>query len=228
LATYHYPPMKLPHGIHDFQELVKKGFYYIDRTPYIEKLERSKDRLVLFRRPNGFDRKLFISMLGYYYGIQYRSKFETLFKRYYIGQKKTAQANQYYILAFDLCNLDLVNLQKTEQTLTHSVKKGIEAFLRQYKNIPNGKQNSTLVNDGFEKMLTTFLHSCAEYNIYLFLDDAQGLISDIADPGTRYSPFNLVTRSLITRFFRIIERGLSQGIIGRILSLGIDESHDRD
>jgi len=220
--------MKLPHEIYDFQELVKKRFYYIDRTPYIEKLERSKDRLVLFRRPLGFDRKLFISMLGYYYGIQYRSKFEFLFKRYYIGRKKTSQANQYHILVFDLCNLDLTSLQKTERALTNSVKKGIESFLRQYKGISTGGQNPILLNDRFEEMLTTFLHSCSEHNIYLFLDDAQGLISDIADPGTRISTFNLVTRSLITRFFRIIERGLSDGLISRILSLGIDESDDRE
>ncbi len=220
--------MKLPHGIHDFQELVRKGFYYIDRTPYIEKLEKSNDRLVLCRRPMGFDRKLFISMLSHYYGIQYRSKFETLFKRYYIGQNKTSEANQYHVLVFDLCNLDLTSLQMTEQTLAHTVKKGIETFLRQYKSISTGEQNTVLLNDRFEEILNTFLNSRYKHNIYLFIDDSLGLISDIADPGSRYSPFNLVTRSLIAHFYEIIMRGLSDGVIGRILSLGIDESEDRE
>ena len=169
-GDYRYRLLKLAHGIRNLQELVKKRFYYIDRTPYIEKLERSNDRLVLFRRPQGFDRKFFISMLSHYYGIQFRSKFDTLFKRKYIGKHKTLQANQYHVLVFDLCNLDLTNLQMTEQTLTHAVNKGIEAFLHQYKSISNGEQNPILLNDRFEDILTAFFRNCSEHNIYLFID----------------------------------------------------------
>ena len=30
---------KLPYGISNFEELVKDGYYYVDKTKYIEKLE---------------------------------------------------------------------------------------------------------------------------------------------------------------------------------------------
>lgn len=219
--------MKLPHGIHDFQELVSRGFYYIDRTPYIEKLERSTDRLVLFQRPQNFDRKLFISMLSYYYGIQYKARFNSLFKHYYIGKNRTAQANRYHILKFDLSNLNPGSLQYLEQSLMHTTVQGIELFLDQYGSQFPGDRDLILFNDRFEDILTGFLRHCTRYRIYLFLDDARGLISDIIDPGSGTTSFNPVAQSLINRFFSINRKGISDGPINRILVLGVDESADR-
>lgn len=219
--------MKLSHDIHDFQEVVSKGFYYIDRTPYIEKLERSQDRLVLFRRPHGFDRKLFISMLSYYYGIQYHRRFEELFNRFYIGRHKTARANRYHILTINLCNLNPAGLQQTEQTLLDAVKQGVELFLRQYPAAFVGDQADILHSVLFEEILTAFLGICRGLSLYLFLDDEQGLISDIADPGKHSVSFSPIARSVISRFFQLLMKGLTNGAISRILALGIDDSADR-
>ena len=34
---------KLPKGISNYQELVEDGYYYVDKTDYIEKLEKRFD-----------------------------------------------------------------------------------------------------------------------------------------------------------------------------------------
>ena len=34
---------KLPYGISNYEELIEDGYYYVDKTPYIEKLKRGEE-----------------------------------------------------------------------------------------------------------------------------------------------------------------------------------------
>lgn len=42
---------KLPYGISNYQELIEDGYYYVDKTPYIEKLENLVEKRIMFLRP---------------------------------------------------------------------------------------------------------------------------------------------------------------------------------
>jgi len=62
---------KLPYGKSDYKELVDRDMYYIDKTKYIKEIEAVDDYL-FFIRPRRFGKSLFISMLGYYYDVNYK------------------------------------------------------------------------------------------------------------------------------------------------------------
>ena len=66
-------------GKADFPGIIEDETYYIDRTDYIERLEKSKESFVIFLRPRRFGKSLWVSILRHYYGIQYKDQFETLF-----------------------------------------------------------------------------------------------------------------------------------------------------
>ena len=67
---------KLPYGISNYEELITDGYYYVDKTMYIEKLENLAEKRILFLRPRKFGKTLFTSTLENYYYIKKSDKFE--------------------------------------------------------------------------------------------------------------------------------------------------------
>ena len=67
---------KLPYGISNYEELIEDGYYYVDKTQYIEKLENLAEKRILFLRPRKFGKTLFTSTLENYYDKEKAEKFE--------------------------------------------------------------------------------------------------------------------------------------------------------
>ncbi|MDE7001416.1 MAG: ATP-binding protein [Lachnospiraceae bacterium] len=57
----------LPIGISDFAEMIRKEFYYVDKTPMIKELLDNQAKVTLFTRPRRFGKTLNMSMLKYYF-----------------------------------------------------------------------------------------------------------------------------------------------------------------
>lgn len=57
----------LPIGIDDFEKLISKGYYYVDKTLLISELLEKKGEVNLFTRPRRFGKSLNLSMLRYFF-----------------------------------------------------------------------------------------------------------------------------------------------------------------
>ena len=57
--------MTIPYAVADFVDLRERGFYYVDKTNYISKLEYYN--APVFLRPRRFGKSLLISTLACYY-----------------------------------------------------------------------------------------------------------------------------------------------------------------
>ncbi|MDR2761362.1 MAG: AAA family ATPase, partial [Planctomycetaceae bacterium] len=89
---------KLPYGKADFKSIREQNNYvYVDKTRFIELLENENDSKI-FIRPRRFGKSLFLSMLSYYYDINYANKFDQLFGDLYIGQNPTPLKNSYAVM----------------------------------------------------------------------------------------------------------------------------------
>ena len=62
--------LKLPVGIEDFAEIRQAGFYYVDKTKFIEQLLDGWGKVNLFTRPRRFGKTLNMSMLRYFFEIE--------------------------------------------------------------------------------------------------------------------------------------------------------------
>ncbi|MDO4306322.1 MAG: AAA family ATPase [Eubacteriales bacterium] len=82
---------KLPVGIENFEDIRKKGFYYIDKTGLIRDLLNNWSMVNLFTRPRRFGKTLNMSMLKYFFGI---GTDKTLFDGLAISQE-TALCEEY-------------------------------------------------------------------------------------------------------------------------------------
>ena len=123
---------KLPYGISNYEQLVKEGYYYVDKTQYIEKLENMSERTIMFLRPRKFGKTLFTSVLENYYDINKANEFETLFGDTYIGKKPTIGKNTYHILRFNFAGIDTSTTESTKIGFQKSIKDSIEKFIKQY------------------------------------------------------------------------------------------------
>lgn len=60
---------KLPLGVESFKEIIKNGFYYVDKTNFIKDLIEFGGKVNLFTRPRRFGKSLNISMLKSFFEI---------------------------------------------------------------------------------------------------------------------------------------------------------------
>ena len=124
---------KLPNGISNYEKLIEDGYYYVDKTEYIEKMENVSNPTIMFLRPRKFGKTLFTSVLENYYDILKKDKFERLFKDTYIGKNPTVNKNKYCILKFNFSGIDTSSVEKTINGFKEKVINGIERFANSYK-----------------------------------------------------------------------------------------------
>ncbi len=55
--------MKLPEAVQTFQRIREKGFYYVDKTPFISLLMQEENNNIFLSRPRRFGKSLFVSTL---------------------------------------------------------------------------------------------------------------------------------------------------------------------
>ena len=92
--------LKIPYGVANFKRIRTEGYYYVDKTEYLAKMEE-RDSFVFFVRPRRFGKSLFLDMLRLYYDRNEKANFEQLFGGLWIGEHPTENRNRYLMLALD-------------------------------------------------------------------------------------------------------------------------------
>ena len=59
----------LPIGVENFKQMIKDGYFYIDKTIFIKEIIDKMAVINLFTRPRRFGKSLNINMLQYYFDI---------------------------------------------------------------------------------------------------------------------------------------------------------------
>ena len=177
---------KIPYGICNYRKLQEEGYVYVDKTMYLEKLEDVGSTLV-YLRPGRFGKTLFTSMMYYYYDINSKDLFETLFKDTYVYKNPTKLKNNYYILKLDFSGMSMneeMSSEDIENEFKNKVISGINNFNKSYStsikvninNTPNGIlieflsgfNNLNFDKEGVKEGLSSNLNNFEHFN---FIDD---------------------------------------------------------
>lgn len=121
--------LKLPVGIEDFQEILRNGFYYIDKTGLIEQLLDSWGKVNLFTRPCRFGKSLNMSMLRYFFEI---GTDMTLFNGLHIMQRKDLcdeYMGRFPVVFLTLKGVDGLTFEKATNKLIKIVALEAERFI---------------------------------------------------------------------------------------------------
>ena len=123
----------LPYGISDFPRLMREDYYYVDKTRFIEMLERQPPYLFLIR-PRRFGKSLFLAMLEAYYSIDYADRFKELFGELYIGQHPTKRHNSYMVLRFNFSAISS-KLEDVERSFSEYCCMVMKNFILKYEHL---------------------------------------------------------------------------------------------
>ena len=210
---------KLPNGISSYEELVEEGYYYVDKTKYIEKLEGLTDKRIMFLRPRKFGKTLFTSVLENYYDITKKDKFETLFGETYIGKNPTKLKNTYHILRFNFAGINTENEETTMNGFKNKTIEAIKIFIDKYDidfYINENREAEEILNS----LLTAFKIQRREEKIYVIIDEYDHFANELL--GFRTNEFkNLVTKNgKVRKWYEILKEG-TETVVNRIFITGV-------
>jgi hypothetical protein len=152
---------RLPYGIADFNELVQRGFYYVDKTPFIKAMDYTPYLILL--RPRRFGKSLFLSMLRYYYDIAERDKFSTIFKGTWIADNPTQEQGTYQVLSLDFSMISGTVENVREDFNQHCCIR-INEFMKRYKQFYNEEDYNLIVSSNQFSYKLGMIQSCATNN----------------------------------------------------------------
>ena len=168
--------VKIPYGTSHFESLIRQGYYYVDRTSYIEQIENLGEKHIAYLRPRRFGKSLWISTLQHYYGLEHREKFADLFGKLYIGQHPTPLAGSYLVLRFDFSGILTDTLETTYAGFLENVKASVGSFLVAYSRffLPEDKAQ-VLDTDAPNTVLTRLFKlvqaKAGAHKIYVLIDE---------------------------------------------------------
>ena len=224
----------MPYGVSNFENVATQNYYYIDKTHYIEKLEKLK--YPVFLRPRRFGKSLFTQTLKWYYDIKAKDRFEELFGNLYIGKNPTKNRNKYFVLTLNFSGMDIF-VKDSEVLLKEKFDQHIciafEGFISYYhKELGIEKKyqnefrkiyhnNST---DGLNKILQ--LVSDTNHKLYICIDEYDSLTNALAIRYQHSTPDDNLYTQILKKggFFRSFFEALKAGTdtaIDRVYITGI-------
>ncbi len=210
---------KLPNGISNYEDIVRKNRIYVDKTMYIEKLENLADSTIMFLRPRKFGKTLFTSTLECYYDKNKEDRFEELFGKTYIGKNPTENKNRYCILRFNFSGISSNTVEEAINGFKREVASSIEVFIQKYG--LNFYVNRDYEAEGIlDDLFKAFYIQKAGEKIYVIIDEYDHFANELL--GFRTDEFkNLVAKNgKIRKWYEILKKG-TESVVDRIFITGV-------
>lgn len=120
--------LKLPVGIENFEDIRRSGFYYIDKTMFIEQFLNTWSEVTLFTRPRRFGKTLGMSMLRSFFEI---GTDKSLFDGLYISQNKALcdeHMGKYPVIFISLKDVEGLSYDEAFQLFSRIIGNEISKF----------------------------------------------------------------------------------------------------
>ena len=194
---------KLPTGVSNYEELIEDGYYYIDKTMYIEKLENFSNT----------------SKLENYYDILKKDKFDKLFGNTYIGEHPTPNKNRYNILKFNFSGIATGTEEETIEGFKLKIIASIKEFTQKYKMDFYVNENETAEGILYNLIKAFGIQKSGE-KIYVIIDEYDHFANELL--GFETEKFkNLVSKNgKIRKWYEILKEG-TESVVDRIFITGV-------
>ena len=214
---------RIPYGMMNFVAVREDNCYYVDKTRFIEKVEKA-NKYFFFIRPRRFGKSLTISMLHHYYDINAADKFERLYGDLYIGKHPTPNHNKYLILYlnFAVVNADLGNYRSA---LDAHCNTRFNSFCDTYASLlSSGFKDELNRKNGCVEQLDYIYNECDRVGlkIYLFIDEYDHFTNHILSDAARLEEYKGETHGTgyMRTFFDTIKSG-TYSSIERVFITGV-------
>ena len=217
---------RLPYGISNFACIIDEQYYYVDKTPFIEILEKESNRYHFFIRPRKFGKSLFISTLLHYYDMNNVADFQKMFGNLYIGKNPTPKRNSYAMLEFNFSGMDTSDEDSFKLSFSRKTQMAVSFFFEKYrKKFPEAEtyiQKINNENPGFDALNVVYNAAIvAGVKIFIIIDEYDHFANDlIAIGGDQMYRRMVRANGIIRDFYETLKIGTSS-VVDRIFITGI-------
>ncbi|MCL2074137.1 MAG: ATP-binding protein [Marinilabiliaceae bacterium] len=215
---------RLPYGNANFESVMLENFAYIDKTKFIEQLEKESNKAQFFIRPRKFGKSLFFSTLSCYYDINREVQFQKLFGDLYIGKNPTPRKNSYAMMEFDFSGIDTHTPDIFRNSFKQYIQSVVIQFIKNYASIFDDAQE--IINDlrnhkveGIGALSVAF--QATKVKIFVIIDEYDHFANDLIAMGVNEVYKEMVRSNGIVRdFYETLKKG-AKTVVDRIFITGI-------
>jgi len=212
---------KIIYGNSNFKKVkINNDYLYIDKTDYIEKLEKLNDDFVIFLRPRRFGKSLFLSTLQYYYDENSTHEFDAIFNDTYIGKNPTPLKSNFRILFFEFSGIDITgNREQLFEQFTFKIKMSISKYFsnydypHKYKDIENINNPTSLMEYFFEKT--------QHDKIYLLIDEYDQFANAILAYSMKEFLEIVGKGGFVRSFYEVLKGATQSGVVQKMFITGV-------
>ncbi len=216
-------PKQIPYGIADYEEFLERDCYFVDKTPYIELLERVSNPIYL--RPRKFGKSLWCRILECYYNIHQKDEFDYLFGDTYIGQNPTSQRNSYFILHLDFSVIDpagtLTEIEQNFDVITNNLLDGVvgegEDWFGDRVQVDPDQSAATNLN-----LIQQAIRRYKLPRLYVIIDEYDNFANQLVKSNRDVLYRQLMAdNSFFKTFFKTLKKGRKIGAISTVFITGV-------
>jgi len=217
--------MKLPYGIANFAKIREEGYFYVDKTRYIEVLENMPESSVVILRSRRFGKTLFANMLSHYYDVQQAGKFEALFRGTYIYDHPTPKHNAYWALYFNFSGITTETLEDANEGFANAVRSQIRLFTGRYKQHFSQTDRKRILQQAKPNEILTALFETLQENglgrcIYGIIDEYDHFANNILSQGKEMFKDLVRTDGYVRPFYEALKAG-TESVVDRLFITGV-------
>lgn len=211
---------KIPYGISNFKMIRDKddNYLYVDKTHFIEKVEKTK--YLMYLRPRRFGKSLFVDMLDNYYDIHSADDFDELFKGLYIHEHPTREQNSYYVLRLDFSGIQNTEMENLEQGFLRRVKADVINFINRY-NLEIQLSHTDSPASVLDSLLTGFRALNLAHKIYIMIDEYDHFTNSVLNGDGDAFLTVLKRGGYVRSFYEVIKQNVGMGIVRRFFITGV-------
>ncbi|MCK4261433.1 MAG: AAA family ATPase, partial [Halanaerobiales bacterium] len=210
---------KIPYGVSNFVKVRLQDYIYVDKTKYIEILEKYGENYIFFLRPRRFGKSLFISTLDSYYDIKAKDDFDKLFEGLYIGENPTPLANSFYIMNFNFSGMDTSSKESLLNGFKLKIINGIKNFCHRY-NLDINYYDEGMPAEIFSDFLVEIEYKI-NGKIYLLIDEYDHFANELLSFQTEVFEETISKTGFVRKWYEVIKIGTQNGIIDRMFVTGV-------
>ena len=214
---------RIPYGMQNFEDVIERDCYYVDKTPFIEEIEDS-NMYFFYIRPRRFGKSLTLSMLENYYDINKKDKFDEIFGKLYIGENPTPEHNSYLIIHLNFAII-VGDLNDYKHGMDNYCRTQFNYFVDVYSHLlPEGtKEGLNQQEDAVNQLnyLCTQSKKSGQ-KIYLFIDEYDHFTNQILAHKEHEQRYRIQTHGegYLRKFFDTI-KGAAGDTLARVFVTGV-------
>jgi Predicted AAA-ATPase/PD-(D/E)XK nuclease superfamily len=181
---------------------------------------------LIFVRPRRFGKSLWLSILHYYYAVEHKDKFDTLFGNLTIGQNPTPLRNSFMVLRMQFAGIDVETDKSTYQGFRANVLTGILSCLGTYSSYFSEEDRTEIKGletpaDMMQRFFELYKSKKIPHPLYILIDEYDQFANElVALDADRFQAI-IGSTGYVRKVYEMMKNAVNEGTVNRFFATGV-------